>query len=153
MIVMARDRSYEDLLKAVSSHRVLVWTCNTCVRFCDGLGGRDAAESLARRLSEDGVDVVGVESSATCCFMRNAVKMAGSAEGCDLVLAVCCDIGARNASEATGVPVLNPVITFGPGYLDADGRPRVASVLCGSTVIDEPLSEAAARSGCLEGPF
>ena len=48
MIVMARDRGYDELLESLKGRRVLVWTCNTCARFC-GVGGREAAEDLRRR--------------------------------------------------------------------------------------------------------
>ena len=153
MIVMARDREYDDLLTDVRGRRVLLWTCNTCVRFCGGLGGKDAASALAERLVGDGVDVRGVESSSACCFMRNARRMAGSSGVCDLVLALCCDMGARNASESTGKEVLNPSVTRGPGNLDDAGEPRVASVVCGRPMVDESLSDVIARSGCHGGPF
>ena len=152
MQVMARDRDYGDLVGDLRGRSVLVWTCDTCARFC-GIGGRDRAEDIASRLSSDGIAVSGVVRSSACCFMRKAREMAASVEGYDMVLALCCDMGARNASEATGREVLNPVVTFGPGYLDDGGAPRIASVVCGRTVVDEPLSEAAARSGCQEGPL
>ena len=151
-MVMARDRDYADLVGNLRGRSVLVWTCDTCARFC-GIGGRDRADDLAARPSSDGIAVAGVARSSTCCFMRKAREMASSAEGYDMVLALCCDMGARNASEATGRDVLNPIITFGPGYLDDGGTPRIASVVCGRTVVDESLSEAAARSGYQEGPF
>ena len=152
MLVMARDRDYGDLVAELRGRSVLVWTCDTCARFC-GIGGWDRAEDIASRLSSDGIAVAGVVRSSACCFMRKAREMAASAEGYDTVLALCCDMGARNAAEATGLPVVNPVITFGPGYLDDGGEPRVASVVCGSTVADEPLDEVAERSGCCTGPF
>ncbi|MDO5853312.1 MAG: hypothetical protein Q4Q62_04525 [Thermoplasmata archaeon] len=153
MIIMARDRSYGELLEGLSGRAVAVWTCNTCARLCRGMGGREAAEALAARLSEDGADVRCTVSSSACCLMSKALSMAESVPGDATVLALCCDMGARNAAAATGLPVVNPVVTFGPGYLDADGNPRVASVVCGTTVVDEPLEEAAARSGCHAGPF
>ncbi len=153
MIIMARDRGYDELLPDLEGRRVLVWTCNTCARFCNGLGGREAAEALAERLSKDGIDVVGTVSSSACCFMSKALRMAESKKDSDLVLALCCDIGARNASAATGIEVLNPVVTFGAGYLDSDGTPRAASVICGRTVRDESLSELAEESGSHAGPF
>ncbi len=153
MIVMARDRDYGALLDAVRGRRVLIWTCNTCARLC-GVGGSDAAERLASKLSADGVDVVGSASSSACCFMSKADRMAGSApDGYDLVLCLTCDMGGRNASEATGREVLNPVVTFGPGYIDRQGRNRVASVVCGRTVMDEASEDVAERNGCPLGPF
>lgn len=153
MIVMARDRGYDGLLESLRGRRVLIWTCNTCARFC-GVGGRDAAEDLCRRLSNDGIDLAGSVSSSACCFTRNADRMCAEAgEGYDTVLALCCDIGAMNAREATGAEVINPIVTFGAGYLARDGTPHLASIVCGRVVTDVPLSQAASDSGCFEGPF
>lgn len=153
MIIMARDRGYVELLEVLRGRRVLVWTCNTCARFC-GVGGRESAEGLSRRLSGDGVCIVGAVSSSACCLVRSAEKMKVEAgEGYDTVLALCCDIGAVNAGEATGVDVVNPVVTFGAGYLAKDGIPHLSVVVCGRVVRDVSLSEAAAESGCFVGPF
>ena len=152
MQVMARDRDYGDLVADLRGRSVLVWTCDTCARFC-GIGGRDRAEDIASRLSSDGIAVAGVIRSSACCFMRKAREMAASAEGYDMVLALCCDMGARNASEATGKEVLNPVVTFGTGYLDRNGRNRLATIVCGKTVYDEDAEEVAARNGLWMSPF
>ena len=152
MQVMARDRDYGNLVGDLRGRSVLVWTCDTCARFC-GIGGRDRAADLASRLSSDGIAVAGVVRSSACCFMRKAREMAASAEGYDIVLALCCDMGARNASEATGREVLNPVVTFGTGYLDRNGRNRLATIVCGKTVYDEDAEEVAARNGLWMSPF
>lgn len=154
MMTMARDRTYGGLLPALRGRRVLIWTCGTCARLCDGLGGKDAAADLAARLSADGIDVVGEAHSSACCLMPKALSMRDSApEGCDLVLALCCDNGARNAGTATGMEVLNPVRTFGPGLQDAEGRPRVSVYRDGRIAGDVPLEQAAEEAGCLVGPF
>lgn len=154
MMAMARDRTYGELLPVLSGRRVLIWTCGTCARLCDGLGGEDAAADLASRLSADGVDVVGVAHSSACCLMPKAVSMRDSApDGFDLVLALCCDNGARNAGLATGTEVLNPVRTFGPGLQDQEGRPRVSVYRDGRIVGDIPLEQAASEQGCHAGPF
>ena len=152
MQVMARDRDYGNLVGDLRGRSVLVWTCDTCARFC-GIGGRDRAADLASRLSSDGIAVAGVVRSSACCFMRKAREMAASAEGYDIVLALCCDMGARNASEATGREVLNPVVTFGTGYIDRDGRNRLATIVCGRTVYDEDAEEVAERNGLWMSPF
>lgn len=153
MTVMARDREYPQLLEEVRGRRVLVWTCNTCARMCN-IGGKEAGDRLAEKLSEDGVEVVGSVCSSAPCYMTKADRMAASVEGdYDLVVAVNCDMGARNAAEATGREVLNPVVTFGTGYLDRDGRNRLATIVCGKTVYDEDAEEVAKRNGCWMSPF
>ncbi len=154
MMAVARDRTYADLLRDLRGRRVLIWTCGTCARLCGGLGGADAARDLAGRLGADGADVAGTVHSSACCLMGKAMAMRGSApEGYDTVLALCCDVGARNAAEATGAEVLNPVRTLGPGSLDAEGRPMVAVYRDGRIAGEVPLEEAASRAGCRAGPF
>lgn len=153
MTVMARDRDYSDLLEDVRGRKVLVWTCNTCARLCN-IGGQDAGDRLVSKFREDGVDVVGCVSSSAACFMTKADRMAGSvSDDYDLVVALNCDMGARNASEATGREVLNPVVTFGTGYLDRNGRNRLATIVCGKTVYDEDAEEVAEKNGCYMTPF
>ena len=86
--------------------------------------------------------------------MSKADRMAASVEGdYDLVVSVNCDMGARNAAEATGREVLNPVVTFGTGYIDRDGRNRLATIVCGRTVYDEDAEEVAERNGLWMSPF
>ena len=86
--------------------------------------------------------------------MSKADRMASEAKGdYDLVLAINCDMGARNAEEATEREVLNPVVTFGTGYIDRDGRNRLATVVCGKTVYDEDAEEVAKRNGLWMSPF
>ncbi len=153
MMIMAREGEYADLLGMLEGQRTLVWTCDTCARFCNDVGGRESAERLAERLTSDGVDVAGVTSSSACCMMSKAIHMADRDRGYDVVLALCCDMGARNAAEATGKPVVNPIVTFGSGYLGRDSEPRLASVVCGRTVVDESAEDAARRNGCVMAPF
>ena len=86
--------------------------------------------------------------------MSKADRMAATVEGdYDLVVSVNCDMGARNAAEATGREVLNPVVTFGTGYIDRDGRNRLATIVCGRTVYDEDAEEVAERNGLWMSPF
>lgn len=151
MMTMVRDRGYPELLSALRGRRVLLWTCDTCARMC-GVGGIQEAEALSARLSADGIDVAGAVSSPACCLMSRSRAMAEGAGDCDLVLALCCSAGARNAAEAAGREVLNPVETIGPGYLDDDGRPRVL-FLMGEGVPGEPLDDVAGRRGLPLGPY
>lgn len=152
MMMMARDREYRDLLRDLEGQSAVLWTCDTCARMC-GVGGRRNAEELASKLFADGVSVKNVVSSSACCLMSKARAMADETGDADLILALCCDIGARNASASSGIPVINPVVTFGPGYLDEGGTPRAAVIVCGNVVRDEPISELIERNGCSEGPF
>ena len=98
--------------------------------------------------------MAGCVCSSAACFMTKADRMASEAEGeYDLVVSLTCDMGARNAVEATGREVLNPVVTFGTGYLDRQGRNRLATVVCGKVVYDEDAEAVAERNGCSMTPF
>ncbi len=126
---MARLDEYPELLEKVQGRTVLIWTCNTCARLCN-VGGKEIAESLASRLSSDGVDVTGVASSSACCLMSKSDRMAQDVDGTyDLVIALCCDAGVINAETSTGVEVLKVLWTYGPGYMDRDGTPRLMPFL------------------------
>ena len=152
MMLMARDREYADLLADLEGKRVLIWTCNTCARLC-GLGGSEAAGRLAERLRGDGVDVVGTaHTSASCLVPKVASGLDGVADH-DIILSLTCDVGSTLAGEVSGSQVMNPVLTFGAGYADADMVPRLRSVVCSKVVQDESLEEAAVRAGVSPGPF
>lgn len=128
MILMIRDSEYPELLERVRGGKVSIWTCNTCARLCGGIGGKESAERLAESLSDDGVEVFGIVSSSAACLMSKA-------EGCaselhpdtDTVVALCCDMGALNASRACTAEVINPVETLCPGTLGSDGTPLLPS--------------------------
>ena len=152
MMIMAREGGYAELLTKLDGVSVLIWTCNTCARLCNGLGGREAAERLAARLAADGVDVRGVMSTSASCLMSKAAVLRDAPEA-DVLLALTCDMGARCAGEVYGRTLLNPVVTFGPGYMAEDGSPRLCSVVCGRTVMDEGIEEAASRVGAEVGPY
>ena len=62
MTVMARDREYDQLLEDVRGRKVLIWTCNTCARLCN-IGGQEAGQRLADRLSGDDIISVGQPKS------------------------------------------------------------------------------------------
>ncbi len=86
--------------------------------------------------------------------MSKADRMTTSVEGeYDLVVVSNCDMGARNAAETTGKDVLNSIITFGTGYLDRDGRNRLAIIVYGRTVYDEDVEKMAKKNDCHMFPF
>ncbi|MBR7153418.1 MAG: hypothetical protein IKD00_06745 [Candidatus Methanomethylophilaceae archaeon] len=128
MILMTRDSDYPGLLERVRGRRVTVWTCNTCARLCGGIGGSESASRLADALSSDGVDVLGTVSTSASCLMSKAKRCASEVHpDTDLVVALCCDMGALCASRCLGSEVLNPVVTVCPGILSADGTPLLPS--------------------------
>lgn len=125
MMVMRRNADYEDLLPELRGKKVAIWTCNTCARLCNGLGGQKSAEALAEKLIADGIEVTGVLSTSASCFMSKVdskydEEIIGN---CDVVLSLTCDVGSFCAEEMFGKPVFNPIDTLGPGYLDVNGMP------------------------------
>lgn len=143
MMVVARDRDYPELLEEVRGKRVLIWTCNTCARLCNGVGGSKAAESLAGRLSRDGVNVCGVLStSASCIDLKVAEKASDvSANDVDVLISLTCSVGSDRASVIFQRPSINPIETFGFGYLSGEGEPTV--IRDGKAV---PLGEISSRA-------
>jgi hypothetical protein len=127
MLIMAKDRGYDDLLKDIAGRNVHVWTCNTCARLCYGLGGRESAERLARRLREDDVNIVGVSAVPASCI-ESSIRKAAVPDVADLILSLTCDIGAKCAGDVFGKKVLNPVTTFGQGMISEDRGPVLLSV-------------------------
>ncbi len=123
MQLMLRDRDLGELVEGLRGKRVMIWTCNTCARLCD-VGGSANAQRLAAALRAEGIEVTGVASAKASCIMSSVKECRGPAsESCDVVLALTCDIGSRVAGEAFGRPCLNPVVTLGTGFLDADRVP------------------------------
>ena len=152
MMVMARDTDYQGLLSQVVGKRVFIWTCNTCARLCNGIGGQEAADRLADALRADGVDVVGTAHTGASCILSKVEK--GMPElDCDVVVSLTCDNGAANAGEVSGLPVINPILTFGPGYKDSEGGVHLRTIVCGRVVMDETLEEAAERMECAAEPY
>lgn len=124
MMVLRRSMDYPQLLSAVRGRKVLIWTCNTCARLCGGLGGEESAKRLADRLSEDGVNVVGVISTSASCLEEKVIAKCDSFEGrADLIISLTCDVGSRLAAGVFGIPAIDPLETLGPGHLDRNGMP------------------------------
>ena len=124
MIIMERGMDYDDILRRLKGRKVAVWTCNTCVRLCNGIGGQESAETFAGHLRSDGIDVTCVLSTSASCLMSKVrAKDCEEIQSSDVILALTCDMGSRNAAAVFGKDVINPIVTLGYGYLDEDGRP------------------------------
>ena len=113
-----------QILEAVKGKRVAIWTCNTCVRLCNGMGGDAAAERLAQYLRDNGVEVTGTSStSASCLRSKVAAKSSSIIDSADVIISLTCDVGAENARNVFGKEVMEPFVTLGTGFLDEDGVP------------------------------
>ena len=146
MMVVARGMDYGDVLDSLKGRKVALWTCNTCARLC-GVGGSDALCRLADRLEADGIDIVSIGHTSASCIMS---KVSGRLSGdFDVVLSLTCDIGSRCVREGYGTDVINPLVTLGPGFLDAGDRPMVGN----DAGTYRPYVEAASSRGLSVGPY
>lgn len=127
MLIMARNTDYEGLLSLISGRKVSIWTCTTCARLCYGLGGKEAAEDLASRLRGDGIEVTGTGHTSAGCMESRLSANEGFGRGSDVIISLTCSHGSGCASRIFGKETVNPVTTFGAGYLRSDGTPMLAA--------------------------
>ena len=125
MLIMSRSMDYPELLGMLKGKRVAIWTCNTCARLCNNIGGTESCERLAEKISKDGVKVTKVASTSAACLEDKVIGkkdevLSGDPE---IILSMTCSAGADNASRIFGKDIINPVITFGYGILRKDGTP------------------------------
>ena len=70
MIISLRRYTYDDLVSQLSKDdKIVVWACNTCIKFCD-IGGRMRCHQLAEKLREDGYNVIREENSGVACMVH-----------------------------------------------------------------------------------
>jgi len=122
MIMIARDRTYSELREQLEGRKVVIWTCNTCARLCNGLGGDEAASNLRSELERDGIEVCGILSTSAACLkskVRRAEDRSVLDEG-DILLSLTCDMGSICAEEVFSMKAINPLITVGYGYIEED---------------------------------
>ena len=116
---------YPKLLDTVRGKRVAIWTCNTCARLCNNIGGTESSERLAEKLRSDGIEVTGVVSTSAACLEKKVIDkkdeiLAGDP---DIILSMTCCAGDANAKRVFGMDTINPIVTHGFGILTEDGRP------------------------------
>ncbi|MFQ6123672.1 MAG: hypothetical protein ACE5R6_03575 [Candidatus Heimdallarchaeota archaeon] len=69
MIVSLRTLTYNELKGQLSKDdKIVIWTCNLCIRFC-GVGGETVANDLAAKLKDDGFNVLHVETIGYGCHL------------------------------------------------------------------------------------
>ena len=125
MLIMSRSMDYPELLGKLKGNKVTIWTCNTCARLCNGIGGSDSCERLAKKLSDDGVTIIKVVSTSAACLEDKVIGkkdeiLSGQP---DIVLSMTCCAGDSNAKKVFGMETINPITTHGFGILAADGTP------------------------------
>lgn len=150
MMVMVRDREYSELLQELKCKKVAIWTCNTCARLSDGVGGSEAAIRLGNKLRDDGVDVVWIGSTSASCVEKKVIEASKEMEGNpDTVVVLTCNIGCVLAAKIFDMPAINPISTLGQGYI---GEHREICIVDeNNDVLD--MENICVKRGCLRGPF
>lgn len=145
MMMMCRRMEYGDLLKKLEGRRVFVWTCTTCARLCNGLGGKQSASRLCDALKADGIDVVGTGSASAGCIVQKVKETVDP--GFDVAVCLAC----RNAAmslRSLGYEVVEPLATVGDGFISLDGELMVVE---GDSA--RPLSDIASEQGFGLDPY
>ncbi len=129
MIISVRSISYDDLKKKLSAKndRILIWSCNNCIRAC-GLGGAEKAGHLRAILREDGFNVIGTELISISCNRsliaereRNEEKR-GLIEDATTIIMLACDDGNECVQEAfPDKTIVGTSTTVGGGGMTAKG--------------------------------
>jgi hypothetical protein len=152
MMMIVRNTDYEEVLNAARGRKVAIWTCNTCARLCNGIGGQQAADRLSEKLRMDGVDVrSSVSTSAACLMSKVNAKTTEIPKDADIVISLTCDTGVICAARAFGKDVLAPLVTLGTGFMDGDGTLVVISGEDMKT--PSPLNDIADRKGMSTTPL
>ena len=69
MIVSLTNITYDELKDQLTKDdKIVIWTCNLCIKLC-GTGGEEVANDLAKKLLDDGYNVVHVEPIGYGCHM------------------------------------------------------------------------------------
>lgn len=154
MIIAGRNRDYKEISESLKGKKVLILTCNTCVRICGGIGGTEAAERLSMKLSEDGIDITDtIPVSASCIGSKLRGKFdPETLASSDVILSLTCPLGASCAASVSGKDIFNPIEMIGIGYIDNDGVPIVVSGSCDYPE-EEPADEVAKEFGLTITPF
>ena len=125
MLIVSRSADYPELLDMVRGKKVAIWTCNTCARLCNNIGGTESSERLAEKLKDDGIEVTDVVSTSAACLEKKVIDKKAEilAGNPDIILSMTCCAGDANARKVFGKETINPIITHGFGILTEDGTP------------------------------
>lgn len=134
MLIVSRSVDYSELLDMLRGKKVAIWTCNTCARLCNNIGGTESSERLAEKLRNDGITITCVVSTSAACLESKVISkkdeiLSGDP---DIILSMTCCAGDANAKKVFGKDTINPIITHGFGILTDNGTP----ILMDGTPVD-----------------
>lgn len=165
MIVSLRRMTYDGLKKNLKKdNKIVVWACNNCIKFCDGLGGREAMNNLANKLEMDEYNVIHRELIGTSCLLdlvrkrRTDEATTKVFEESTTIIPLTCEDGYENVKHVfNDKNVINATKTIGLGvfstkkgmyinypFEDTGLEPSVEGI---------SLREAAKKMGLYSGPY
>jgi hypothetical protein len=166
MIISLRTMSYEELKERITPEdKVVVWSCNNCVKFCDKMGGRQAMNDLADKLERDGINVVRRELIGMACVLdlvhlRSIEEATREAfEEATVVIPLTCEDGVDNLRHVfPDKKILEVPKTVGLGVLSTEWHALRLTVPFEETGLEPvpegmPLAQVAERLGLHAGPF
>ena len=165
MIVSLRRISYDDLRNELDKDdKIVVWACNNCIKFCDGLGGRQAMNDLSQKLVGDGYSVIRRELIGTSCLLdlvrkrKTDVATADVFRESNVIIPLTCEDGYENVKHTfDDKRVLNVTKTVGLGVFSTKTGMRLNYPFKDTglepSVEGISLKEAAEKLGLFAGPF
>ena len=164
MIISIRRYTYEELKGMLSKdEKIILFTCNTCIKFCD-VGGRVRTHQLAEKLTEDGYNVIREENVGAACLLDLIEKRKTDEatrktfEEADTIIVLTCEDGWDNVAYTfPDKKVLKVTKTLGLGLWRADKGPVLTCPL-GFTGLERDyngyvIAEYAEKLGGHAGPY
>ena len=166
MIVSLRKISYTELKSQLKKDdKIVIWSCNNCVKFCKGLGGREAMKNLKEKLEKDGFNVIHTELIGLSCVLDlvhlRAIEEPTKSifEDATVIIPLTCEDGYANLKHIfPGKRIVDVPLTVGLGVFSTEfGELRLTIPFeeTGLKFTPEgiPLEEVAKKLGVYAGPF
>ncbi|NME94555.1 4Fe-4S binding protein [Clostridium cochlearium] len=130
MIISLRSLSYEELKSKLSKDdKIVLWTCNTCIKFC-GIGGFDKLVTLEKLLKSDRYNVIGKELVSIACMYSLAEQHKNDPKKRDMfneattIITLTCEDGYINTCNVfKDKKVIGIAKTLGIGNFSMDRGP------------------------------
>ena len=165
MIISLRRLTYDDLKNELQKDdKIVVWACNNCIKFCDGLGGREAMNNLADKLEADGYTIIRRELIGTSCLLDLVQKRKTDEATADtfkestVIIPLTCEDGYENVKHTfDDKRVINATKTIGLGVFSIKTGMRInypfEETGLKPSVEGMSLKEAAEKLNLYAGPF
>ena len=104
MLIVSRNVDYSGLLDMLKGKKVAIWTCNTCARLCNNIGGTESSARLAEKLRDDGVEVTKVVSTSAACLEKKVIDKKNEilSGDPDIILSMTCCAGIPTRRRCSG---------------------------------------------------